>query len=705
MKKWKRICWNDTETYCRRPIKNGLHNYAEEVEILLWAYAIDDGPVKIWDVNAGEEIPDDLVECLVDPDTLLVWQNSQFDRTVVRHALGIVMPLNRIHDTMIQAMTHGLPGALGTLCEIMNVPTDMAKDKRGKQLIQTFCKPNRKGEQNDRYSHPQDWADFIAYAKTDISAMRVIFYKMPMWNYQGAERELWEFDQEINDGGVCVDTELANAAIAAVAEAQGRLARRTMELTYNTVERTTQRDRLLAFICEAYGVDLPDLQMVTLERRINDPELPIELRELLAIRLQASTTSTAKYKTLINGVSFDGRLRGCLQFCGAQRTGRWAGRLFQPQNLPRPVLKQDNIDFGIAALKAGVADLFYPNVMELTSSAIRGCIIADKDKKLVVSDLSNIEGRAAAYLAGEGWKLKAFRDFDTFITDALGVKVLDAKGKPLRKGHDLYNLAYAKAFDIPVEDVVDHQRQIGKVMELMLGYEGGVGAFITGAASYGIDLEELGNIAWNLIPEATKDEARRVWNWASKKNATFGLSERAYIVCDSFKRLWREAHPAISSYWPELQQTVVDAINTPGVTFSARKLKIRRDGAWLRIVLPSGRALCYASPQVENGKISYMGINQYSRKWSRTYTYGGKLFENVCQAFARDIMGYNMRVHIKPAGYTITLTVHDEVITEAPNNDNFNAARLSQLLATNPPWAPDIPLAAGGFEGQRYKKG
>jgi DNA polymerase len=445
--------------------------------------------------------------------------------------------------------------------------------------------------------------------------------------------------------------------------------------------------------------------MSTLERRINDPDLPIELRELLAIRLQASTTSTSKYKTLINGVSSDGRLRGCLQFCGAQRTGRWAGRLFQPQNLPRPVLKQDNIDFGIAALKAGVVDLFYDNVMELTSSAIRGCIIAPKDRKLVVSDLSNIEGRAAAYLAGEGWKLQAFRDFDTFLFDTFGKKILDAKGKPLRKGHDLYNLAYAKAFDIPVEKVEDHQRQIGKVMELMLGYEGGVGAFITGAASYGIDLEELGNIAWNLIPQETKDEARRIWNWANKKKATFDLSERAYIVCDSFKRLWREAHPAISGYWPELQQTVVDAINSPGKTFVSRKLKIRRDGAWLRIVLPSGRALCYASPQVENGRISYMGINQYSRKWSRTYTYGGKLFENVCQAFARDVMAYNMINKVKPAGYSIVLTVHDEVITEAPDNDNFSAPHLSSLLASNPPWAHDMPLAAGGFEAYRYKKG
>ncbi|HBI8282959.1 TPA: DNA polymerase, partial [Escherichia coli] len=215
--------------------------------------------------------------------------------------------------------------------------------------------------------------------------------------------------------------------------------------TDGEVQAATQRDALIKHIVESYGVELPDMQRSTLERRIADPDLPSAVKELLAIRLQASTTSTSKYKALMKGVSHDGRLRGTLQFCGASRTGRWAGRLFQPQNLPRPSLKQEQIDEGIEALKAGCADLLFDNIMELTSSALRGCIIAPTGKKLVVSDLSNIEGRMLAWLAGEEWKLNAFREYDAGT------------------GPDLYKLAYAKAFDIAPDDVDKHMRQIGKV--------------------------------------------------------------------------------------------------------------------------------------------------------------------------------------------------------------------------------------------------
>lgn len=329
--------------------------------------------------------------------------------------------------------------------------------------------------------------------------------------------------------------------------------------------------------------------------------------------------------------------------------------------------------------------------MELTSSCIRGCIVAPKGKKLCVSDLSNIEGRAAAYLAGEDWKLDAFRNYDAGT------------------GADLYKIAYAAAFDITPEEVDGGaksglQRQIGKVMELMLQYEGGVGAFLTGAASYGIDLDAMADVALPNIPPDILAEARKAWEWAVKKRSTFGLSQRTYMACDALKRLWRYAHPEIVSYWAELGATVKSAINNPGKTFGCRKLKIRRNGAWLRIVLPSRRALCYPSPRItEGGKISYKGMNQYSKKYGVIHTYGGKLFENICQAFARDIMAYNMP-RIEVAGYEIVLSVHDELITEAPDNDNYTGDGLSELLAANPPWAPDMPLAAGGFHSPRYKK-
>lgn len=728
-----RVCWSDTETYSETPLIQGLHRYAEAVEIMLWSYALDDGPVKVWDLTTGAPMPDDLAAAMADDDCEFVFHNSQFDRTVLRHA-GFSIPSERVRDTMVQAMAHGLPGGLGDLCDILKIDQDKAKDKDGRALILLFCKPRPKTSKlrrATRETHPAEWAKFVSYAGLDIEAMRAVHKKLPIWNYQGAELVLWHLDQQINDRGVAVDLELANAAITAVAQAQAELGERTSELTFGYVESTTQRDALLRHMLAAYGVELPDLQMATLERRVNDPDLPAELRELIAIRLQASTTSTSKYKTLVNGTSADSRLRGLLQFCGASRTGRWAGRLWQPQNLPRPTLKQAIIDEGIDALKIGCADLVTTNVMELTSSAIRGCIVAPKGKKLVVADLSNIEGRDQAWLAGEQWKLDAFRSYDAGT------------------GHDLYALAYAASFGVTPESVMadkkagGNQRQVGKVQELALGYEGGVGAFVTFADAYELNLEEMADDAVGAIPPGIWGQANIMLEWhrSRKRNppADFGMVDKTWLVCESFKLSWRAAHPNITAMWRELRDAVRQAVRGPGVTVPCHDLKVRRDGAWLRIVLPSGRALCYPSPAVseggepcphcngtgavmvdklaldckdcegtgivpgKGGQISYFGVNQYSRKWGKLYTYGGKLFENVCQAVARDVMAHNMPA-IEARGYSIVLSVHDELICETPDSDEFTHTELASMLAANPPWAQSMPLAAAGFEAYRYKK-
>lgn len=681
----------DLETYSEIPITHGVHACAEGAEIMLFAYAIDDGPVNVWDVTKGGKAPEDLRRALRDPSVTLCAHNSHFDRTILRHCVPeLAGDPSRWRDTMVRALAHSLPGALDDLCDILKVPTDKAKDKAGRQLIMLFCKPRpatSKGRRATRETHPAEWAKFVEYAALDIEAMRAIDKKLPVWNFQGSELALWHLDQRINDRGVKVDVDLAHAAIRAVERAQKILAARTSDLTLGLVQAATQRDALLKHLVTAYGIELPDMQQSTLERRVNDPDLPPELRELLAIRLQASTTSTSKYKTLVKAVSKDGRLRGTLQFNGASRTGRWAGRLFQPQNLPRPVLKQDRIDLGIAAMKSDCEDLLFGNVMELTSSAIRGAIVAPEGKKLVVADLSNIEGRVLAFLAGEAWKLQAFRDFDA------------------GNGHDLYKLAYAKSFGIQPEAVTKDNRQVGKVQELALGYEGGVGAFLTFAAAYAIDLEAMGEQAIGAIPANILAEAAKALEWTKQQGRpTFGLTDRAWLVCDSFKRSWRYAHPAIASFWKDLDEAARMAVLRPGVTYECRMLKLRRDGAWLRIRLPSGRFLCYPSPQVdEAGKLSYMGVNQYSRKWSRLKTYGGKLAENVTQAASRDVLTHNMPA-IESAGYQIVLSVHDEVLTEVPDQLKYNADRLSTLLASLPPWAHGLPLAATGFETYRYRK-
>lgn len=606
----------DTETFSTTPLRGGTYAYTNNCEAMVVTWAVDDGPVYCWDTTPGTTMPPDLRKALDDPDQLVCAHSSMFDRNVLKYALGIDIPIERWRDTMVKALAHGLPGGLDILCGIFKLPVDQQKHKTGRSLIQLFCKPrpkNSKLRRATRLTHPVEWAAFLEYARADIVAMRILDKQIPDWNYSGEELALWHLDQKINDRGMAVDLDLAKAAIAAVETAKVGLAADTLAMTDGEVAAATQRDKLLIHIVKAYGIELPDMTKSTLERRIADPDLPSALRELLLVRLQSCTTSTSKYQALINGTLPNGRLCGTLQYNGAARTRRWAGRLFQPQNLPSKGLPPANeIEFGIEAIKAGGADLLFDNVMEITSAAIRGCIVAPEGKKLVVADLANIEGRIAAWLAGENWKLRAFEEFDEGA------------------GPDLYKLAYARAFGVKSDAVTRENRAVGKIMELMLGYEGGVGAYLTGAATYDIDLDAMAAAAWGTIPPSVLEEAKGFLAWSDKTGRpTYGLSEKTFLVCDSLKRMWRAANPAISSYWRELRETAIIAVEHPGKTYDCRRLKIRRDGAWLKIKLPSGRYLCYPSPQVDaDGALSYMGTNPYTRKWCRLRTYGGKLFEN-----------------------------------------------------------------------------
>jgi DNA polymerase len=348
----------------------------------------------------------------------------------------------------------------------------------------------------------------------------------------------------------------------------------------------------------------------------------------------------------------------------------------------RPTLDGEVIEEGIEAIKAGCADLITDNVMELCANAMRGVIIAPPGKKLVIADLSNIEGRVLAWLAGEEWKLQKFRELDT------------------NGGPDLYEIGYGSTFGISPAEVLKWQRQIGKVIELFLGFEGGVGAFMTGAATYRIDLDSLNA----EVPGDIWHEAENFYNWmVDMKRSTFGLKPETFMMCDAIKRLWRRANPKIASWWPELKDKTIAAIENPEEEIVCRKVRIVRRGNWLRIILPSGRSLSYPAPRVEGDTISYMGMNQYSRKWERLKTYGGKIAENITQAVARDVFKSSYPA-ILEAGYEIKLPVHDELICYAPDGALYGPKHLSQLMAVVPPWASGLPLAAAGFEAYRYRK-
>lgn len=755
--------WFDIESYSECDLKtHGTHRYAEHpsTEITVAQWAIDDGEPQVWDatpyaeqirrVLAGLQVrtpryeidplvrrllPRDLVDSL-EGEATPVAHNSHFDRTLLRHCWGIDVPIERWYDTMVQGLAHGLPGSLDKMGQVLGHAPDQAKDKRGRELIQLFCKPRPKGHKlrrATRETHPKEWAEFLEYSRQDIVAMRAVSRDLPNWNYKPGHPELalWHLDQKINDRGFQVDLALAQGAIEAVAREQARLKQEVQEATDGMVSSPSKRDALLAYILAEYGVTLPDMAADTLRRRLEDPELPEGVKLLISLRLEATKTSTAKYKAFTNATSEDGRLRNTLQFCGAQRTARWAGRLVQVQNLPRPTpdFTEEEQEFTVDCLKHGVSHLVIPNVMQATSNAVRGCIVAPPGRKLVVADLANIEGRGLAFLAGETWKLQAFADFDNGT------------------GADMYKLAYARSFNCSPDDVSKAQRQIGKVQELGLGYEGGVAAFITFAAVYNMDLDKMADAVWETASREALEAAQGMLKWTKKKGrSTFGLSDRTYIACEVLKAAWREAHPNTKALWAAAKEGVTLAIDNPGQSFKiGQHLIARRDGAWLRIRLPSGRYLCYLQPKVEHGgecktclgkgvvlaggftnnpqparnvvcpecqgegrtsgsgQISYMGVDQYTRQWKRVKTYGGKIVENCTQAFARDIMAYNMP-HIEDSSYDIVLSVHDELLTEAPDDPKFNADDLSARLARRPPWALGIPLAAAGFECYRYRK-
>lgn len=332
-----------------------------------------------------------------------------------------------------------------------------------------------------------------------------------------------------------------------------------------------------------------------------------------------------------------------------------------------------------------------PSIMEVAANALRGIIISPPGRKLISADLSNIEGRGIAWLAGEEWKLRAFRAFDGGV------------------GPDIYKRSYADSFHNTPDDVTKYQRQIGKGLELSMGYEGGVGAFLKIAASYGLDIEQLTEVAYDLIPAHVKAEALKAYEWASEKRRTYGLTMRQYIVCDALKRMWRAAHPAIVKFWKDLKEAATRTILTREPC-QVGVLRFDMKGSWLRIALPSTdedgnpRYLNYPSAKVgEDGTIYYWGEHQYTRRWQKLSTYGGKLAENATQALARDVMADAMPV-AEAAGYKVVLTVHDEIVTETPDTDEYSAEGLAAIMATVPPWAPGLPLAAAGEESYRYGK-
>ena len=727
----------DFETFSEADLKKvGSYAYAEHpsTEVLICTYAFDDEPVQVWDCTDGSDMPGDLhraLRRLVKPNCRIkmVWHNGGlFDRLIMKHCWGFDIPVSNTIDTMIWAFRHALPGSLDALCEVLGVSADNAKDKRGKALIQRFSKPTPKNYKIRRYTaetHPDEWALFIKYAVSDITAMREVFHKLPRWGNSEFEDRVLELDQLINDRGFKVDVALAEAAIEAVEKHKAQLQEEAQRKYGGSL---TGKDFLPILRELAPAHRIHNAQKSTLNDLLADDDLPDDARTIIEMRLGAASTASTKYNPLLLGRSSDDRRRGCLQYGGAKRTLRWAGKGFQPQNLARGYYHDDELDKGISALLKGRAHRRF-DVAKLTASTVRSCIIPEAGHKFVVADYSNVEGRGLAWLAGEETAL------DTF-----------------RAGLDIYCVTAGKMFGMDPDDIKKNFkeiRQIGKACELGLGYEGGVGAFVTFAKNLGLDLIEMAKTMDGTFPDHIWAATARGYEWARIQEAkrpphpgekddrpSYILDKKVWRTCDAIKRMWRESHPETVAFWRDLKDGILAAVRNPGREFWAgahlrkngeRAIRIWRTvetdssgrkvpGWWLCMELPSGRILSYPGIGVSvtketdedgrvntNVRIKYQGENQLTRQWTTLYTHGGKACENIVQALCRDLLAYAM-INVEGGGYPIVLSVHDELVCETPDTPEYTVAELEKLMCSLPEWAEGFPLVAEGAEMKRYAK-
>ena len=677
--------------------KTGVYVYAEDPTTDVWcaAYAVDDGPVELW--TPDMPAPDAIFDAVVN-GWPIVAHNANFEQALWHGVLapryGWPTPENtQWRCTMAMALAMSLPGSLDNAAAALGL--DTRKDVKGYGIMMRMAKPRKVNADGSIvwWNEPDRLADLYAYCKQDVEVERQLEKRlMPL---SPPELELWHLDQIINGRGTYVDEKLCLAAKAIVAQTQERLDAEMKRVTDYNVGACSNAVQLALWV-RAEGFPAESIAKDQIEVLLARDDLTPAVRRALELRREAAKASVAKIDSLLAGMQRDKRSRGLLQYHAAS-TGRWGGRRFQPQNIKRPKLK--NVDLAIEAVMHGdvdVIDMMYGEPLSVVGDCLRGMIRAAPGNVLMAADYANIEGRVLAWLAGEEWKLKAFRAFDS------------------KTGPDLYRLAFSRAFGVPIDQVDAVMRQIGKVMELALGYQGGPGAFQTMARGYGIDIGE----SYDLVTEraGASIAAKALGGWESRGKGS-GMAEHRWRAAEIVKLLWRDAHPEIVAFWWALDEAAIEAVQNPGLVITCGKVRMVVKGSFLWLRLPSGRALCYPYPKLvmkdmpwEDGEgkparrqvFSYKGVDSYTRKWGDCYAYGGLWAENVTQAVARDLMADGVK-RLEAAGYPVILTVHDEIVSEVPAGfgsvDEFCA-----LMTELPAWAAGCPVAAEGFSADRYRK-
>lgn len=655
----------DIETYSSVDIKKaGLYKYVEspDFEVLLFAYSFDGAPVQVIDLASGEELPWNVRNALLSNGFTKHAYNAAFEWYCLSKYLGVTDKnawLRQWSCSMIHALYTGFPASLAAAGQALGLPQDKQKDRAGKALIRLFCTPAKATKANGMRTRilpqhePEKWELFKEYNKQDVVTEMEIDRRLSVYPLPASEQRLWELDMKINAFGVNIDKELMNGALSMAAETTDSLLEEARQISGISPKSVSQ---LKNWLESETDEEIENLNKESVKELLHKDVFPAEVHRMLQIRQEIGKTSCKKYDTMKTAICSDGRVRGLLQFYGANRTGRWAGRLVQVQNLPKNYLRP--IDLARALVKHNKTAMLrftFGSVPDTLSQLIRTTFIPSPGCKFLVADFSAIEARVISWLAKENWRQEVFathgKIYEASASSMFGVPI-----DLIKKGNPEYTL-----------------RQKGKVAELALGYQGGTQALI-----------KMGALKGGLTEKELPDIVRR----------------------------WRAANPRIVDLWHKVENAAIDTIKTGrvngvnGVLFSLTG-DYTSGLSFLTITLPSGRQLFYCSPalrvnQFGKSTVTHMGLNQASKKWGVQETYGGKLVENIVQAIARDCLAVSMqRLHFN--GYQIVMHIHDEVVIDCPEQ-YVDLDRACRIMGDPIDWAPGLLLRADGFITTYYKK-
>lgn len=647
----------DIETFSSVDIgKAGLYKYvqSDDFEILLFAYAFDDEPVKIIDIAQGEQLPEEIVTALSDKNIIKTAYNASFEWCCLNKYWK--SPIEQWSCTMIKGLYAGYPAGLKAIGDAIGLAEDKKKLMTGKALIRYFCVPCKPTKSNGgrTRNYPkhdlEKWELFKEYNRQDVVTETEIKRRLDKIVFPSSEQNLWVIDVLMNSCGVKVDKQLVEGALKIANIRTEQLLIEAQEIS--GLNNPNSIAQLKEWLESETGNEITSLNKKDVPELIKNTDSE-KVKRMLEIRQELSKTSTKKYDAMEIAMGKDDRVRGLLQFYGANRTGRWAGRLVQIQNLPQNHLEM----LGLARELVKKGDLeglsiIYGNIPSTLSQLIRTAFIAEEGYTFVVADFSAIEARVISWLAGEQWRLNVFKTHGK-IYEASASQMFGIPIEKIKKGNPEYSL-----------------RQKGKVAELALGYQGGPGALIQmGALENGLTEEELPDIVSR----------------------------------------WRQSNKRIVDLWHTIQNCAINCLKTGQIQVMQKNIFFSLENGNLAITLPSKRQLFYIQPRLEinnfgSEALSYMGQNQTTKKWERIPTYGGKLTENLVQAIARDCLAEAIERLVENQ-YRVLFSIHDEIIAEVPKNDNrFSLENAIQLMCTVPKWAEGLPLNADGFTNDYYKK-